>query len=91
MDRELIYLSLITLGLSSGLFLVGCKTADEGPRPFVMPARPVINMPASSHSHQIPDELIPSNSTEPSNSKSANPRLPMARKPVVKELGRQTN
>ena len=25
--------------------LPGCKTADEGPRPFVMPANPVINVP----------------------------------------------
>jgi hypothetical protein len=91
MDRELVYLSLITLGIGGGLFLVGCRCADEGPRPFVMPARPVINIPPSSHSHQIPDELIPSNSTDPSKPKDSKNRLPVARTPINQELRRQTN
>ncbi len=89
MDRELIYLSLITLGLAGGLFSVGCKSADDGPRPFVMPARPVINMPAPSQQQTIPSELVPSNSTEdPSRQRQAKP---MARKPSTSQLRRQTN
>jgi hypothetical protein len=90
MDRELLYLCLITLGLGSGMCLVGCKSADEGPRPFVMPARPVINMPPQQ-SGPVPDQLIPSHSTEPTGGGTAEPRVPMARKPMATQLRRQTN
>lgn len=61
MDRDLFYMAALMIALGSGSLLVGCKTAaDKGPKPFVMPSRPVLNLPPESTGAS---SMIPSSST----------------------------
>lgn len=66
MDRLTALLAAFMIGLSIAVLSIGCKTADEGPKPFVMPARPVINVPPARPTGSPPyppAELIPQAST----------------------------
>ena len=79
MDRGLVFMSAFMIVLGISPLLVGCKTADEGPKPFVMPAKPVLNLPSTTTGQtkfttpSIPNP--PSNTTQAKKRRSP-PQLP---------------
>jgi len=47
MDRGLVCMSALMIAMGISPLMVGCKMADEGPKPLVMPAKPVLNLPSA--------------------------------------------
>jgi hypothetical protein len=89
MDRELVYGSVLLLSLSALLVTIGCKSADLGPRPMVMPARPVMNVPSAYSTAGRPSKtpsLTPASSTETKPFSARRPRTIGLRMPTLGRL-----
>ena len=77
-------MSALMMALGISPFMVGCKTSDEGPRPFVMPAKPVLNLPSAYASgpttFSTPTAGIPANSSRKLMTRKPlqQPKLPVA-------------
>lgn len=81
MDRLLAFLAAVMFTVALATMAIGCKSADEGPKPFVMPARPVLNVPPASPTDGPPlpaQPLIPehsANRVEPVFPKTFGPQI----------------